>query len=127
MRHLVPATLLLVALIHALPLVGVLGVNPLQRLYGVPVAAPELEILLRHRAVLFGLLAAFLAAAAFQPRLHGAALLAGLVSVLSFIVLVRLVGHANAALTAVMRVDAGALALLLLLAGAWHLWRPAGD
>ena len=64
MRFVVPAVLLIVALIHALPLVGVMGAAKLTQLYGVDVQDPTLEILLRHRAVLFGLLAAFLAYAA---------------------------------------------------------------
>ena len=42
---------------------------------------------------------------------------------LSFIVLVRAVGPAHAALTTVLRVDLVALALLVL-AGAVHLWQP---
>lgn len=120
MRHLIPAALLLVALIHALPLLGVLGPERLSRLYAIPVAEPNLEILLRHRAVLFGLLAAFLAWAAFKPELHRLALAGGLVSVGSFMALTLMVGGANAALQTVFKVDIAAL-VLLLAAGAVHL------
>ncbi len=120
MRHLVTIALLLVALIHALPLLGVLGAARLSTLYGIPVTEPNLEILLRHRAVLFGLLAALLAHAAFRPELHGLALVAGLVSVASFMVLTALVGNPNEALQTVFKVDAVAL-VLLLAAGVVHL------
>lgn len=120
MRHLVPAALLLVALIHALPLLGVLGPDRLSRLYAIPVAEPNLEILLRHRAVLFGLLAALLAWGAFRPELHRLALVAGLVSVGSFMLLTALVGQPNAALQTVFKVDIVAL-VLLVAAGAVHL------
>jgi hypothetical protein len=58
MRFVVPAVLLIVALIHALPLVGVMGAAKLTQLYGIDVQDPTLELLLRHRAILFGLLAA---------------------------------------------------------------------
>ena len=68
MRFVVPAVLILVALIHALPLVGVLGTDRLASLYGVSVAEPNLEILMRHRAVLFGMLAAFLTFCAVRPE-----------------------------------------------------------
>jgi hypothetical protein len=112
MHRIVPAVLLLVALIHALPLAGVLSAAALQRLYGVPVETAPLELLLRHRAVLFGLLAAFLAFAAFRPALHGLALVAAGVSVGTFLLLGLLVGPLNRELTTVFRVDLVALALL---------------
>lgn len=128
MRFVVPAVLLLVALIHVLPLVGVMGAAKLTRLYGVDVQDPTLEILLRHRAVLFGLLAAFLAYAAFRPELHRLALVAGFISVASFLVLARLASAYNPELSTVVRADW--LALILLAAGAvahqWPLARSLG-
>jgi hypothetical protein len=121
MRFVVPAVLLLVALIHALPLVGVLGAAKLTQLYGIDVQDPTLEILLRHRAVLFGLLAAFLAYAAIRPELHRLALIAGFISVASFLVLARLSSAYNPELSTVVRADW--LALVLLAAGAVaHRW-----
>lgn len=123
MHRIVPAVLLLVALIHALPLAGVLSAAALQRLYGVPVETAPLELLLRHRAVLFGLLAAFLAFAAFRPALHGLALVAAGVSVGTFLLLGLLVGPLNRELTTVFRVDLVAMALLAV-AALVHLRRP---
>lgn len=123
MRYLVPAVLLIVAAIHALPVVGVLGAGKLVALYGVPVQDPNLEILLRHRAVLFGLLAAFLACAAFMPALHRMALVAGLVSVASYLALALSVGGFNSALSTVVHADLLALALLLA-GGLVHLLQP---
>jgi len=121
MRFVVPAVLLIVALIHALPLVGVLGAAKLTQLYGIDVQDPTLEILLRHRAVLFGLLAAFLAYAAIRPELHRLALIAGFISVASFLVLARLASAYNPELSTVVRADW--LALVLLAAGAVaHQW-----
>lgn len=114
MRHIVPAVLLLLAIIHALPLAGVVSSAKLFTLYAVPMADPNLEILMRHRAVLFGVLAAFLAYAAFHPALHRLALLAALASVGSFLLLAWQVGGYNTALLTVVRVDAAALVLLAL-------------
>jgi hypothetical protein len=51
--------LTVVGIIHQLPLTGVLSVSRLQVLYGVTITDPNLEILMRHRAVLFGILGAF--------------------------------------------------------------------
>lgn len=121
MRFVVPVVLLLVAIIHALPLVGVMGAARLTQLYGIDVQDPTLELLLRHRAVLFGLLAAFLAYAAFRPELHRLALIAGFVSVASFLVLAKLSSSYNAELSTVVRADWVALALLAAGAVA-HQW-----
>lgn len=124
MKHIVPAVLLLVALLHALPLAGVLGGARLSALYAVDAHDPNLALLLRHRAVLFGLLAAGLAGAALRPALHGAGLVAGLASVGAFLLLARLEGPLNAALATVVRLDIVAL-ILLLAAGIVHLVQPA--
>ena len=60
MRHLPMLALLIAGAIHLLPLSGVTGAAALERLYGVAVDSPDLALLLRHRAVLFGLLGGFL-------------------------------------------------------------------
>jgi hypothetical protein len=121
MRLIVPVALLLVSVIHLLPLVGVLGPTALQRLYGLSVDDPTLELLLRHRAVLFGLLGAGLAFASLRPAWHGPALVAAAVSLVSFLLLAwSLPGAVNAAIANVVRVDLVALALLAA-AAAVHL------
>lgn len=114
MRYGVPVILVLVAVVHALPLVGVLGAGKLAQLYGTPVQDAGVE--LRHRAVLFGLLAAFMGYAALRPELHRLGLVAGLVSVVSFLLLSWLQrGSAlSAPLVTVVRVDGVALALLVV-------------
>jgi hypothetical protein len=119
MRHTLTAALLVAALIHLLPLSGVLGAERLATLYGVPVADPNLMILMRHRAVLFGLLGVFLGVAAFIPALQGAALVAGVISVVSFLWLAVSVGGYNAAIARVVVADLVALASLALGAAVW--------
>jgi hypothetical protein len=121
MRYVVPAMLLVVGIIHLLPLSGVLGGERLAALYGMSMAEPNLAILMRHRAVLFGLLGAFMVFAAFRPDLQGLAILAGLVSVVSFLWLAWTVGGYNAQLARVFRADVVAL-LCLLVAAAVHLY-----
>ena len=116
MRYGVPLILVLVAVVHALPLVGVLGAGKLAQLYGTPVQDAGVELLLRPRAVLFGLLAAVMGDAALRPDLHRVGLVAGLVSVVSFLLLSWLQrGSAiSAPLVTVVRVDGVALALLVV-------------
>jgi hypothetical protein len=97
-----------------IPLIGVVSAAKVSSLYGIEVQDPNLEILLRHRAVLFGLLAVFLAYAAFHRHLHSLALTAAWVSVVAFLVLATTVGNYNAALSTIVKADLLALALLII-------------
>jgi hypothetical protein len=113
--------LTVVGIIHLLPLTGVLGVSHLQSLYGVTIDDPNLEILMRHRAVLFGILGAFQIYAAFRPGLQLAALIAGAVSVISFLVIAGMVGGYNAGIARVVTADI--VAVVCLLVGAFAYWK----
>ena len=125
MRLLISASLVVAAVIHLLPLAGVLGAERLAGLYGLSFDEPNLQILMRHRAVLFGLLGAFLLLAAFRPALQGLALAAGLVSVVAFLLLAWSVGGANAQIGRVVLADWVALACLLAGSAAWLATRNA--
>lgn len=114
MRYIIAISLLLGALIHLLPVVGVVGAEQLARLYGVALADPDLLILMRHRAVLFGLLGAFLAVAAFVPALRTTAFVVGLVSAGSFLVIALWAGGYNAQLARVVTADVVAVAVLAI-------------
>ncbi|MES2883875.1 MAG: phosphopantetheine adenylyltransferase [Pseudomonadota bacterium] len=107
------AALLLAGVINALPLIGVLGAERLQALYAMPFDDPSLRILMRHRAVLFGLLGGAMCAAAFIPAWRTPMALAGLVSMVSFIVLAQLEGGGNAAIRRVVVADVIAIVPLL--------------
>jgi hypothetical protein len=106
--------LVIVGLIHLLPLSGALGSERLSVLYGLPFAEPNLVILMRHRAVLFGLLGLLMLVAAFRPPLQPAAFIAGFVSVVSFLWLAWSVGGYNTQTARVVAVDLGALACLVV-------------
>jgi hypothetical protein len=114
MRYLVSAMLVVVAVIHLLPLSGVLGSERLAALYGLPFNEPNLAILMRHRAVLFGLLGLFLLFAAFRPQFQAIAFIAGFVSVVSFLLLAWSVGGYNAQIARVFMADIVALACLIV-------------
>jgi hypothetical protein len=126
MRLLISAMLVIVAVIHLLPLQGVLGPERLSALYGLDVAEPNVEILLRHRAVLFGLFGLFFLVAAFRPQLQAGAIVVGFASVVPFLVLAWTVGGYNAQVRRVVVADEVALACLVVAAGAlWYLRRQA--
>ncbi|MCA3019589.1 MAG: phosphopantetheine adenylyltransferase [Rhodocyclaceae bacterium] len=119
MRYLVSAMLVVVAIIHLVPLSGLLGTERLAALYGIQIEEPNLAILMRHRAVLFGLLGVFLLYAAFRPTFQPAAFVAGFVSVLSFLYLAWSVGGYNAQIGRVFTADIVALVCLVVGAVAY--------
>jgi len=114
LRYLVSAMLVVVAIIHLLPLSGLLGTERLTALYGITVDEPNLAILMRHRAVLFGLLGLFFLIAAFRPGLQGIAFAGGFASVLSFLYLAWSVGNYNPQVGRVFVADVIALICLVI-------------
>ncbi len=110
---------MLVGLINLIPLTGVLGSERLFALYGLPMKDPNLLILMTHRSVLFGLLGMFLITAAWKLEFQVVAFFAGLVSMISFILLAKLIGNYNTSIKKVVWIDViGSIALLI----AWILY-----
>jgi hypothetical protein len=113
--YVVSAMLVVVAIIHLLPVSGVISGARLQALYGIAVAEPNLLILMRHRAVLFGILGVYFLAAAFHAPLQPLAFVAGFASVIPFLWLAKSVGGYNAQVARVFQADV--VALLCLIVG----------
>lgn len=112
----ISALLIVAGIIHLLPLSGVLGAERLAALYGLSFEEPNLLLLMRSRALLFGLLGAFMLYAAWRPTLQPLALFGGLVSVLGFLLLAWSGPGYNDALRRVVIADWVALACLALAA-----------
>ncbi len=89
-----------------------------------PIAEPNLVILMRHRAVLFGLVGLLMLVAAFRSALVPAAFIAGFVSVASFLWLAWSVGGYNPQIARVVVVDLVALACLVIGAVAHAYLKP---
>ncbi len=114
MRILISLMLIITGIIHLLPLSGVLGAERLSALYGMAFSDPNLVILMRHRAVLFGLLGLFLIFAAFKQAWQPLAFVAGFISVISFLWLALSVGGYNMQINRVVIADIGALVCLIV-------------
>lgn len=110
----VSALLIAIGIIHLLPLAGVLGIQRLNALYDIAIAGNDLEILMRHRAILFGLLGGFFCYASLRPHYQPVAFILAGVSTASFVLLAFLVGDFNHAIRRVVAVDVLALVLLLV-------------
>lgn len=110
--------ILVAGVIHLLPLSGVLGPTRLAALYGISFTEPNLRILMQHRAVLFGLLGAFLLLSLLRPAWQLPAVVMGLLSAAAFTGVAWQVGEYNALLRRVVLADVVAIAALLVaLAG----------
>lgn len=110
---LVSVGLAIAGIINLLPTIGVAGAGWLRSLYGFEIANPDLEILLRHRAILFGIVGVLLLAAAIHSGLRDVAVLVAGASMASFIVIALLVGGYGPAIRKVVIADiVGLLALL---------------
>lgn len=112
-ERIITALMLIVAAIHLLPISGFFGVERLASLYDIDIADGNLEILMRHRAVLFGILGAFFAYAAFRPAIQPVAFLAAFASLASFFFLSFTVGELNEAIRKVVIADIIASVCLL--------------
>jgi hypothetical protein len=122
MSRLITALFVAAGLVNLLPLAGVLGAERLESLYGMPFAGDDLLLLMRHRAVLFGLLGAFIIAAGFRKPWRVPAAVAGLISMLAYMLLALPLAAHNAAIQRVFWIDAAAV-LLLLTGLVLHLGR----
>ena len=87
MEKIITSLLIIVAIIHLIPVTGVLGEERLASLYGLSFEEPNIAILMRHRAILFGLLGMFIVYAAFNKALQPLAFATGFISVISFILI----------------------------------------
>lgn len=102
----------LAGLIHVLPLAGLLGRPMLERAYGVTLGeGHDLTILMQHRALLFGLLAAACFAAVVFPGWRWPAGIAALVSMVGFVLIAAFQAH-GLPIAKVMWIDVGAALIL---------------
>ena len=122
-EKLITALLLVVAVIHLVPITGVLGPARLEALYGLSIGDRNFEILMRHRAILFGILGCFFVYAAFKPSLQPLAFLAAFASLSSFFYLAFSVGGFNDAIRRIVIGDVVAAVVLVLAVALYYYGR----
>lgn len=115
------AALVLAGVINALPVIGMLSGERLQTLYEVSIQDPSLLMLMRHRAVMLGLLGGLMLGSIAQPAWRLPSMVAVLLSMLSFVLLAQAEPALNQSVRKVMLIDAVvSLALLPALVLQWH-------
>ena len=112
MRYLWILLVLIAAAINLMPVTGAFAPERMSALYGVNLDDPNLEILMRHRALLFGIVGGLLVAAVFQPGLRTLAYVVGFASMVSFVAVAWGVGGYSASIGHVMLMDAIGIAAL---------------
>lgn len=100
-------------LINFVPVVGALSRKRIEALYNVSVEDSNHEILLRHRAVLFGIVGSLMIASAFDTNLRPAGYAAGFSAMLGYLLLTALAPKHNRNIRRVAVVDVVATAALL--------------
>ena len=114
--NVISACLLLVGLINFAPVVGLLSVSKLNEAYEITLISHDIILLMRHRALLFGILGVFILYSAFSPKLQTAAMLMGFVSMAGYVVLILIGGDYNSQLQKIMWVDIAGIVLVVIAA-----------
>jgi len=108
-------TLFIAGLINFVPFFVVFLPEKMTTSYGIDIPNADFELLLRHRAVLFGIIGGLLLYSALTRKYYDLATLIGLISMISFLLLFFMIdGKINDSLTTVMKIDAFAIIQLLI-------------
>jgi len=113
MEKVITFCLIIVGLINFVRVLGVISAQRLESSYSIILAGNDLVILMRHRALLFGILGAFILYAAFNPLYQTAAIIMAALSMVSFALLVLGTGGYNEAVGKVLLVDLVGIVFLL--------------
>ena len=113
MPKVISVLLVITGLINFLPVIGVLSSDQINGLYGLEINNGDLMILLRHRALLFGVIGGFVIYSAFKRQYQLASILMMLVSMFGFLVILYLEGSSNYALAKIALIDVIGIVLAL--------------
>jgi len=97
--------LVISGLINFLPIVGIFGSEKLDSLYGITIKDADLLILMRHRAILFGLIGTFMFASTWVKDWQIPAMSIGMVSMLSFVGISQSTGTSNVSIKRIEVID----------------------
>jgi heme A synthase len=108
-------TLFIAGLINLLPALLAFLPEKIAKSYGIDIPNSNYELLLRHRAVLFGIIGGLMIYSAIAKKHYEISTTAGLISMTSFIILYFLIDKGiNSELKKVMIIDVVATAILCI-------------
>lgn len=106
--------LFLTGLVNFIPSALALFPDRISKSYGIVLSGADLELLLRHRAILFGIIGGLMIYSSLKKKYYTMAVSIGMISMLSFLILYFLIGGVNQELGKVMQIDAGAVLILVV-------------
>jgi heme A synthase len=107
--------LFIAGLINLLPALLAFLPDKISNSYGIDIPNSNYELLLRHRAILFGIIGGLMIFSAIVKKHYEISTIAGLISMLSFILLYFLIDKGiNSELKKVMMIDIVATAILCI-------------
>ena len=128
MKYLWTFLVLVAAAINLAPVLGSVSTERMSAFYGVDLQSANLQILMRHRAVLFGIVGGLLLAATFHPPIRTLGYVIGFTSMISFLLIAWLVGDYGVEIRRMILIDAvgiAALAAAVLVHALWLRSPPA--
>jgi hypothetical protein len=115
MEFIYRTTLFIAGLINLLPSMLAFLPDKIAKSYGIEMPNPSNELLLRHRAILFGIIGGLLIFSAITKKYYEVSTIAGLISMTSFILLYFLIDKGvSPELKKVMIIDIIATVILLI-------------
>lgn len=108
-------TLLIAGIINAVPVLIAFLPSKITDSYGIIIPDANFELVLRHRAVLLGIIGGLLIYSAITKKHYDLTTLTGIISMASFLLLYFVIdGEINESLAVVMKIDVFAILLLLV-------------
>ena len=114
MSKLITVCLVIVGLINFVPVLAIISVQQLEEAYSISLLSNDLIILMKHRALLFGILGGYILYSAFIRIHQGPAILMAAISMVGFVVILHYVGDYNESLNKVLIFDYVGLIFLAL-------------
>jgi len=108
--------LFVVGLINFLPVIGVLSAEKLSTAYSIELIGNDIVILMRHRALLFGLVGGFIFFSLFKPVYQEAAMAMAGVSMVGFLYIVWAVDGHNDSIAKIAMIDVVGIICLIIAA-----------
>jgi len=116
MNKLIMILLIIIGLINFIPVFGLISAAKITQAYSVELASNDLVILMRHRALLFGIIGGFILYSAFVPQYQVIAMIMAAVSMVGYLAVMGSVGGYNSSLFKVAVVDIVGIGLLVIVA-----------
>ncbi len=115
MSRIISILLVVVGVINFFPVIGVISAERLSGAYSIDLIGNDIVILMRHRALLFGLVGGFMLYSVFKPSFQTAAMVMATISMLGFLYFVWAVGDFNATLYKIAMIDLVGISCLLVV------------